>query len=53
MTSIPKPLKFLRSHYQTIKDIHEAAPAGENKTLLADVISVRDGRPIRSTKFFN
>ena len=41
MTSIPKPLKFLRSHYQTIKDIHEAAPAGENKTMLADVISVR------------
>eukprot|EP00897_Mesotaenium_endlicherianum_P000523 jgi/Mesen1/10471/ME000083S09976 len=39
MTSVPKPLKFLRPHYQTIKAAYDTV-APENKTLLADVISV-------------
>lgn len=40
MTSVPKPLKFLRPHYATLKEQYTSYPEGENKTLLADVISV-------------
>lgn len=39
MTSVPKPLKYLRPHYQTLKDAAETV-AAENKALLADVLSV-------------
>jgi 26S proteasome regulatory subunit N1 len=39
MTSVPKPLKFLRPHYTTIKEAHKTVPA-ECKAALADVISV-------------
>lgn len=39
MTSVPKPLKFLRPHYQTIKAAHETVP-DKCKPALADVISV-------------
>lgn len=31
MTSVPKPLKFLRPHYGKLKEIYEAMAAGENK----------------------
>jgi 26S proteasome regulatory subunit N1 len=31
MTSVPKPLKFLRPHYAKLKDIYEAMADGENK----------------------
>lgn len=41
MTSVPKPLKFLRPHYDALKARHEALPAGsENAAALADVISM-------------
>ena len=40
MTSVPKPLKFLRSHYQTLVDVHERTPDGEERRQLADVLSV-------------
>ena len=40
MTSVPKPLKFLRPHLQTLKDVYEKLKAGENKLLLADIISL-------------
>ena len=40
MTAVPKPLKFLRQHYETLKKLHEDWPEGENKTSLADVLSV-------------
>lgn len=41
MTSVPKPLKFLRSHYQELKDLYEGLPASnQNKAPLADVVSV-------------
>ena len=40
MTSVPKPLKFLRSHYQTLVDVHERTPDGEVRQQLADVLSV-------------
>lgn len=39
MTSVPKPLKFLRPHYPAIKEAHSTVPAG-CKAALADVISV-------------
>lgn len=31
MTSVPKPLKFLRPHYGKLKEIYETMAAGENK----------------------
>lgn len=41
MTSVPKPLKFLRSHYKELKDLYESTPANkQNKAALADIISV-------------
>ena len=30
MTSVPKPLKFLRPHYQRIVSIYEKYPDGED-----------------------
>eukprot|EP00232_Nephroselmis_pyriformis_P011581 CAMPEP_0182890528 /NCGR_PEP_ID=MMETSP0034_2-20130328/22707_1 /TAXON_ID=156128 /ORGANISM="Nephroselmis pyriformis, Strain CCMP717" /LENGTH=887 /DNA_ID=CAMNT_0025024083 /DNA_START=1 /DNA_END=2664 /DNA_ORIENTATION=- len=39
MTSVPKPLKFLRSHYASLKTKFGTI-AKANQTLLADVISV-------------
>uniref|UniRef100_A0A3Q3KMI0 26S proteasome non-ATPase regulatory subunit 2 n=1 Tax=Monopterus albus TaxID=43700 RepID=A0A3Q3KMI0_MONAL len=40
MTSVPKPLKFLRSHYGKLKEIYEGMAPGENKRFCADVVSV-------------
>ncbi|KAJ3324198.1 proteasome regulatory particle base subunit [Blyttiomyces sp. JEL0837] len=40
MTSVPKPLKFLRPLYPDLKEVYEKWPAGENKNFLADIISV-------------
>jgi len=40
MTAVPKPLKFLRPHYEPMGKLYEAWPASENKTSLADVLSV-------------
>lgn len=40
MTAVPKPLKFLRPHYETLEKSYESWPDGENKTSLADVLSV-------------
>ncbi|KAL7991043.1 hypothetical protein Chor_014473 [Crotalus horridus] len=40
MTSVPKPLKFLRPHYGKLKEIYENMAAGENKRFAADIISV-------------
>ncbi|EXF85687.1 proteasome/cyclosome [Colletotrichum fioriniae PJ7] len=40
MTAVPKPLKFLRPHYETMTKLFEDWPTGENKTSLADVLSV-------------
>jgi len=34
ITSVPKPLKFLRPHYATLKEVHEKMPDGENKASL-------------------
>lgn len=40
MTSVPKPLKFLRPHYAVLKDAFAASANPSNKTLMADVLSV-------------
>eukprot|EP01125_Pyxidicula_operculata_P009198 TRINITY_DN3049_c0_g1_i2.p1 TRINITY_DN3049_c0_g1~~TRINITY_DN3049_c0_g1_i2.p1 ORF type:complete len:820 (-),score=188.81 TRINITY_DN3049_c0_g1_i2:106-2532(-) len=39
MTSVPKPLKFLRPHYDTMKATWESITNTKNKAELADVIS--------------
>lgn len=31
MTSVPKPLKFMRPHYATIKEIHKKMAEGPTK----------------------
>eukprot|EP00357_Protocruzia_adherens_P000401 CAMPEP_0114986264 /NCGR_PEP_ID=MMETSP0216-20121206/8329_1 /TAXON_ID=223996 /ORGANISM="Protocruzia adherens, Strain Boccale" /LENGTH=896 /DNA_ID=CAMNT_0002348679 /DNA_START=38 /DNA_END=2728 /DNA_ORIENTATION=+ len=40
MTSVPKPLKFLGSHYGTIKSYYEGLKDREFKKQLADLLSV-------------
>ncbi|EON98913.1 putative 26s proteasome regulatory subunit rpn-1 protein [Phaeoacremonium minimum UCRPA7] len=40
MTAVPKPLKFLRPHYVNLTKLHEEWSAGDDKTSLADVLSV-------------
>lgn len=40
MTSVPKPLKFLRPHYETLKSYFETMVESELKKYLADVLSV-------------
>ena len=41
MTSVPKPLKFLRPHYDTLKGVYESWPAShEMKKNCADMMSV-------------
>lgn len=40
MTSVPKPLKFLRPHYEKLKEAYKSVSDTSNKKKLADVISV-------------
>ena len=40
MTSVPKPLKFLRRHFPTLKEIYEKIQDPHTKSQCADVISV-------------
>ena len=40
MTSVPKPLKFLKQHYEKIKEAYSRYPAGNEKQGFADLISV-------------
>ncbi|KAK4577645.1 hypothetical protein RGQ29_027952 [Quercus rubra] len=40
MTSVPKPLKFLRPHYGTLKAFYETMGDSELKKYLADILSV-------------
>ncbi|KAG4416588.1 proteasome regulatory particle base subunit [Cadophora malorum] len=40
MTAVPKPLKFLRPHYEPMIKLHEQWPEGDDRTSLADVLSV-------------
>ncbi|XAR49588.1 hypothetical protein NMG60_11032840 [Bertholletia excelsa] len=40
MTSVPKPLKFLRPHYGTLKTYYETMKDSDLKKFLADILSV-------------
>lgn len=40
MTAVPKPLKFLRPHYEKLCEAYERWPKGEKKESLADTLSV-------------
>ncbi|KAI0037143.1 26S proteasome regulatory complex non-ATPase subcomplex Rpn1 subunit [Vararia minispora EC-137] len=40
MTSVPKPLKFLRPHYHDLQTLYTTWPASEDKSLFADILSV-------------
>lgn len=40
MTSVPKPLKFLMKHYDTLKAFYHTLSDSANKPRLADVISI-------------
>ncbi|KAH7907570.1 26S proteasome regulatory complex non-ATPase subcomplex Rpn1 subunit [Hygrophoropsis aurantiaca] len=40
MTSVPKPLKFLRPHYPALQKLYDAWSASEDKSLFADILSV-------------
>uniref|UniRef100_A0A5B6YM08 26S proteasome non-ATPase regulatory subunit 2 homolog n=1 Tax=Davidia involucrata TaxID=16924 RepID=A0A5B6YM08_DAVIN len=40
MTSVPKPLKFLRPHYGTLKLYYDTMADSDLKKLLADILSV-------------
>ncbi|KAI5122903.1 hypothetical protein M0805_007581 [Coniferiporia weirii] len=40
MTSVPKPLKFLRPHYRDLQTLYETWPSSEDKSLFADILSV-------------
>ncbi|XP_052177736.1 LOW QUALITY PROTEIN: 26S proteasome non-ATPase regulatory subunit 2 homolog A-like [Diospyros lotus] len=40
MTSVPKPLKFLRPHYGTLKSYYETMAESDVKKFLADILSV-------------
>lgn len=40
MTAVPKPLKFLRPHYQKLCEAYDRWPAGDEKDSLADTLSV-------------
>lgn len=40
MTAVPKPLKFLRPHYDTLTALFEKWEEGEDKVAFADILSV-------------
>lgn len=40
MTSVPKPLKFLRPHYRDLQVLYDSWPITEDKSLFADILSV-------------
>ncbi|CAO2654648.1 Nn.00g113810.m01.CDS01 [Neocucurbitaria sp. VM-36] len=40
MTAVPKPLKFLRPHYENFEKAYASWPEGENKQSFADMLSV-------------
>ena len=40
MTAVPKPLKFLRPHYEKLEKTYETWPEGDDKASLADMLSV-------------
>lgn len=37
MTAVPKPLKFLRPHYEKLEATYESWPAGDDKVRLSTI----------------
>ena len=50
MTSVPKPLKFLRPHYETIKGVYEKITAAATKVELLCVLIVWSRHPRRTMR---
>ncbi|KAL5292531.1 PSMD2 family protein [Megaselia abdita] len=40
MTAVPKPLKFMRPHFETMKEVYKKMPTQETRHACADIISV-------------
>ncbi|TIB78225.1 26S proteasome regulatory complex, non-ATPase subcomplex, Rpn1 subunit [Wallemia mellicola] len=40
MTSVPKPLKYLRPHYPDLQNLYENWESGSDKSLFAEILSV-------------
>ena len=40
MTSVPKPLKFLREHYDQLRTLYDKMPTDETRRFIADIISI-------------
>lgn len=40
MTSVPKPLKFMRPHFESMKEVYKTMPDQESRELCANIISV-------------
>ncbi|KAL5406919.1 proteasome regulatory particle base subunit [Paraphaeosphaeria minitans] len=40
MTAVPKPLKFLRPHYESLEKAYDSWPESDNKKSFADMLSV-------------
>ncbi len=38
MTAVPKPLKFLRPHYENLEKAYESWPAGDNKVRVIHIM---------------
>lgn len=42
MTAVPKPLKFLRPHYENFEKAYESWPAGDNKVCNHHQLTLRE-----------
>jgi hypothetical protein len=42
MTAVPKPLKFLRPHYNTLTSLYETWPEGDDKVFEACYKTIRN-----------
>lgn len=56
MTSVPKPLKFLRPHYPKLEEIYAKWTSSDDKALFADILGVlamtySDTRPRETLKY--
>ena len=43
MTAVPKPLKFLRPHYESLEKTYESWPEGEDKVRTQQPAAFGDG----------
>ena len=50
MTAVPKPLKFLRPHYDELTALYEKWPAGDDKVREIESSDLTTGKKTRLTK---